>query len=311
MLHNKKDTFEQLVLRTSEYLGVKAEIVEKDYFVTLFLKRIAAVMPDIVFKGGTSLSKCYHIIKRFSEDIDLNLQSEIKPPERKRRQLKANIIQIINDLEFELTNPDAVKSRRDYNRYIIDYPSSLSAAYLKEQLIVETAIYQRAYPTKVMSADSLIYQYLHENGYSDFIKQYDLEPFTLNVQTAERTMIDKMYALADYYLLNTTTEHSRHIYDIYKLSEIVTVDDTLKELALSVAEERRPHKMCLSVQNGKNVTEILREVIDKKTYKEDYDTITVPLLFEAVSYNTAVSALENILQNGIFDNTMFEFDNGN
>ena len=302
MLHNKKDTFEQLVLRTSEYLGVKAEIVEKDYFVTLFLKRIAAVMPDIVFKGGTSLSKCYHIIKRFSEDIDLNLQSEIKPPERKRRQLKANIIQIINDLEFELTNPDAVKSRRDYNRYIIDYPSSLSAAYLKEQLIVETAIYQRAYPTKVMSADSLIYQYLHENGYGDFIKQYDLEPFTLNVQTAERTMIDKMYALADYYLLNTTTEHSRHIYDIYKLSEIVTVDKTLKELALSVAEERRPHKMCLSVQNGKNVNEILREVIDKKTYKEDYDTITVPLLFEAVSYNTAVSALENILQNGIFDN---------
>ena len=301
MLHNKKDTFEQLVLRTSEYLGVKAEIVEKDYFVTLFLKRIAAVMPDIVFKCGTSLSKCYHIIKRFSEDIDLNLQSEIKPPERKRRQLKANIIQIINDLEFELTNPDAVKSRRDYNRYIIDYPSSLSAAYVKEQLIVETAIYQRAYPTKVMSADSLIYQYLHENGYGDFIKQYDLEPFTLNVQTAERTMIDKMYALADYYLLNTTTEHSRHIYDIYKLSEIVTVDDTLKELALSVAEERRPHKMCLSVQNGKNVTEILREVIDKKTYKEDYDTITVPLLFEAVSYNTAVSALENILQNGIFD----------
>ena len=290
MLHNKKDTFEQLVLRTSEYLGVKAEIVEKDYFVTLFLKRIAAVMPDIVFKGGTSLSKCYHIIKRFSEDT-----------ERKRRQLKANIIQIINDLEFELTNPDAVKSRRDYNRYIIDYPSSLSAAYLKEQLIVETAIYQRAYPTKVMSADSLIYQYLRENGYGDFIKQYDLEPFTLNVQTAERTMIDKMYALADYYLLNTTTEHSRHIYDIYKLSEIVTVDDTLKELALSVAEERRPHKMCLSVQNGKNVTEILREVIDKKTYKEDYDTITVPLLFEAVSYNTAVSALENILQNGIFD----------
>ena len=301
MLHNKKDTFEQLVLRTSEYLGVKAEIVEKDYFVTLFLKRIAAVMPDIVFKGGTSLSKCYHIIKRFSEDIDLNLQSEIKPPERKRKQLKANIIQIINDLEFELTNPDAVKSRRDYNRYIIDYPSSLSAAYLKEQLIVETAIYQRAYPTKVMSADSLIYQYLHENGYGDFIKQYDLEPFTLNVQTAERTMIDKMYALADYYLLNTTTEHSRHIYDIYKLSEIVTVDDTLQELALSVAEERRPHKMCLSVQNGKNVNEILREVIDKKTYKEDYDTITVPLLFEAVSYNTAVSALENILQNGIFD----------
>ena len=277
------------------------QMVEKDTIQSMFLLGLSKSELPFVFKGGTSLSKAYALIDRFSEDIDLNVQSEKKPSESKRRQLKANITQIISDLEFELTNADSIKSRRDYNRYIIDYPSSLSAAYLKEQLIVETAIYQRAYPTKVMSADSLIYQYLHENGCGDFIKQYDLEPFTLNVQTAERTMIDKMYALADYYLLNTTTEHSRHIYDIYKLSEIVTVDDTLKELALSVAEERRPHKMCLSVQNGKNVTEILREVIDKKTYKEDYDTITVPLLFEAVSYNTAVSALENILQNGIFD----------
>ena len=268
---------------------------------TIFLKRIAAVMPDIVFKGGTSLSKCYHIIKRFSEDIDLNVQSEKKPSESKRKQFKANITKIISDLDFGLTNADAIKSRRDYNRYIIDYPSSLSAAYLKEQLIVETAIYQRAYPTKIMTADSLIYQYLHENGYDAFIKQYDLEPFTLNVQTAERTMLDKMYALADYYLLNTTTEHSRHIYDIYKLYEIVTIDDTLKELALSVAEERRPHKMCLSVQEGANVTDILREIIDKKIYKEDYDTITAPLLFETVPYDTAITALESILHNGIFE----------
>ena len=156
MLHNEKDTFEQLVLRTSDYLGVKAEIVEKDYFVTLFLKRIAIVMPDIVFKGGTSLSKCYHIIKRFSEDIDLNVQSEKKPSESKRKQLKANITKIISDLDFGLTNADSIKSRRDYNRYIIDYPSSLSAAYLKEQLIVETAIYQRAYPTKIMDTMFLL-----------------------------------------------------------------------------------------------------------------------------------------------------------
>ena len=301
MLHDEKDTFEQLILRTSEYLGVKAEIIEKDYFVTLFLKRISTVMPDIVFKGGTSLSKCYHIIKRFSEDIDLNLQSEVKPPERKRRQLKTNITQIINDLGFELTNPDAVKSRRDYNRYIIDYPSSISAAYLKEQLIVETVIYQRAYPTKKLEADSLVYQYLNDNGYDSFIKQYDLQPFGLNVQTAERTLLDKLYALADYYLLDTTTEHSRHIYDIYRLSEIVTIDDTLKDLACSVADERKPHKMCLSVHEGTNVTDVLREIINKKIYKNDYETITEPLLFESVPYDMAVSALEHILQNGIFD----------
>ncbi|MBQ5989912.1 MAG: nucleotidyl transferase AbiEii/AbiGii toxin family protein [Oscillospiraceae bacterium] len=301
MLHNEKELFEQLILRTSEYLGVKAEIVEKDYFVTIFLKKIVSFMPDIVFKGGTSLSKCYHIIKRFSEDIDLNLQSDKKPSESMRKQLKTNITQIISEFQFDLINADDIRSKREFNRYIIDYPSSLSVVYLKEHLIVETAVFLRTYPTNKMTADSLIYQYLHENGYDNFIAQYDLQPFELNVQAAERTMIDKLYALADYYLSNTITEHSRHIYDIYKLSEIVTVDDNLKSLASSVADERRTHKTCLSVQDGKNAAEVLREIIDKKIYKDDYDTITIPLLFESVSYDTAVSALERILNAGIFD----------
>ena len=60
-----KQIFEETILKTSEYLGVKVEIVEKDYYVTLFLKELVTAMPDIIFKGGTSLSKCYHVIKRF------------------------------------------------------------------------------------------------------------------------------------------------------------------------------------------------------------------------------------------------------
>lgn len=195
MLHNDKAVFEETILKTSEYLGVKVEIVEKDYYVTLFLKELVTAMPDIIFKGGTSLSKCYHVIKRFSEDIDLNIQSENKPSESKRKKMKSSILDVISNLEFTLTNPESIRSRRDYNRYVIDYPSVMSADYLKEQLIVETAVYQRAYPTKIMKADSLIYQFLSDNGYDDFILQNDLQPFELNVQTAERTMIDKFLHL--------------------------------------------------------------------------------------------------------------------
>lgn len=43
---------------------------------TLFLKSIVEELPDIIFKGGTSLSKCYKLIDRFSEDIDLNIDTE-------------------------------------------------------------------------------------------------------------------------------------------------------------------------------------------------------------------------------------------
>lgn len=301
MLHHDKQMFEQMILRTSSYLGVKAEIVEKDYFVTLFLKKLTEIMPEIVFKGGTSLSKCYHVIQRFSEDIDLNLQADKKPSESQRKRMKSAIIQVIEELQFQLMNPEDVRSRREYNRYMIDYPSSVSADYLKEHLIVETAIYQRAYPTRKMKADSLIYQFLTQNRFDKYVEQYDLHPFELNVQTAERTMIDKIYALADYYLLGTTAEHSRHIYDIYKLSDIVEVNESLKELAVSVAEKRKSHKMSLSVQDGVKTGEVLRHIIADRIYEDDYEQITKPLLFEDVSYQQAIAALENILQSGLFD----------
>lgn len=73
MLHNDKALFEQAVLQTSQALGVESSIVEKDYFVTLFLKEISKESLRIIFKGVTSLSKCHKLIKRFSEDIDLNI----------------------------------------------------------------------------------------------------------------------------------------------------------------------------------------------------------------------------------------------
>ena len=301
MLHNDRELFEQLILRTSESLGIKAEIIEKDYYVTLFLKELVYVSPDIIFKGGTSLSKCYHLIDRFSEDIDLNIETETKPSESRRKHLKSSIVSVIDKLGFTLTNPENVKSRRDYNRYIIDYPSVLGASYLKEMLIGETAVYQRAYPTVRKTAGSLIYDFLSANGFDDFIEQYSLEPFELNVQSAERTMIDKLYALADYYLAGTTAEHSRHIYDIYKLLSVVEINDELKNLAASVADERRPHSRSLSVQDGTDIKAVLREIVEKNIYESDYKTITESLLFEPVPYETSVEALNTVLESGLFD----------
>lgn len=301
MLHNEAEIFEQIILKTSDYLRIKAEIVEKDYYVTIFLRELVKVMPEIIFKGGTSLSKCYKLINRFSEDIDLNIESEAKPSESKRKALKRNIVGVIDRFGFILTNAENVKSRRDYNRYIIDYPSILSASYLKESLIVETAVYQRAYPTVKMQVGSFIYDYLKDNGYEDFAMQYDLLPFELNVQAAERTMIDKLYALADYYLAGEITEHSRHIYDIYKLSSIVSVNENLKCLAVQVAEERRPHSRSLSVQEGVNIKQVLIEIIEKQAYRNDYEKVTSALLFEPVSYDMAITALNDIVNIGLYD----------
>lgn len=301
MLHHDRILFEQLILRASDSLGIEAGIVEKDYYVTLFLKGIAEKQPDIIFKGGTSLSKCYKLIERFSEDVDLNLECEARPTQGQRILLKSNILSVIESMGLNLSNPDEIRSRRDYNRYVVDYPVVSGTAYLKPQLIVETAVYIRAYPSRRMPASSFIYDYLAQTDRFDLINAYDLAPFELNVQSSERTFIDKLYALGDYYLDNKVTEHSRHIYDLYKLSSVVEINENLRLLAKNVAADRKPHRTCLSVQDGVDMHQLLQEIIDKDAYKRDYETITAALLFEKVNYRTAIAALQKIVDSELFD----------
>lgn len=298
MLHSNREVFEQTVLRTADATGISASIIEKDYYVTEFLRKLASYQPDIVFKGGTSLSKCYKLIQRFSEDIDLNVED--RPSEGQRKVLKRNIVTVIDDLDLSLSNAEEIRSRRDYNRYIINYPAWQGAAYLKQQLIVETVVSMRAFPNHPMDASSLIYDFLKDTGRDDIIHEYHLQPFSVNVQAAERTLLDKLFALVDYYLSGAITEHSRHLYDIYKLSMIVTIDDTLRHLAREVILERRPHKTCLSAQEGVDMNDLLRQIIDSEAYRSDYDQITSALLFEDVPYSAAITALQQIIDSHVF-----------
>ena len=300
MLHNDKELFEQIILLTSYELGIEPGIVEKDYYVTLVLKNIALNQPHIVFRGGTSLSKCYKIINRFSEDIDLNISGEAKPSEGVRKKLKDQIISSFDSLDLTLSNSNNIYSRRDYNRYIADYSSILGIGYRKPQLIIETAVFFRSYPNHMMEASSFIFEYLVNHHLEDLIETYDLMPFSLNVQDASRTFVDKLFALGDYYLSGKISEHSRHIYDLYKLLDIVELDDTLQFLALQVKNERKSHKTCLSAQDDINMNSLLQEIIDCAAYKQDYDSITSTLLFEPVDYATAITSLEKVIAAKIF-----------
>ena len=73
-LYDDQDEFFDLVQMTSEYKGIPEKAVEKDYLICKLLGNLAQTeyVEHCVFKGGTSLSKCYPgSIERFSEDIDL------------------------------------------------------------------------------------------------------------------------------------------------------------------------------------------------------------------------------------------------
>ena len=72
-LHLNNNDFEGAIVATAEYFEIPEIFIEKDYWVTYALHQLfhSKIKDLIVFKGGTSLSKCYNVIKRFSEDIDM------------------------------------------------------------------------------------------------------------------------------------------------------------------------------------------------------------------------------------------------
>jgi len=92
-LHENKALFIDVIKEISDQLKISTGIIEKDYYVTLFLHDLILLDNNFIFKGGTSLSKCYHLINRFSEDIDLNYPVELLTTGR-RKKIKNEIISI-------------------------------------------------------------------------------------------------------------------------------------------------------------------------------------------------------------------------
>lgn len=231
-LHLDREAFTELITATSNELHIPPGIVEKDYYVTLALRELSAHVKGMVFKGGTSLTKCYQILERFSEDIDISYAaSEGVPGESRKRQLKKAVVSSMDALEFPIVNLEETWSRRSYNCYRASYPSLYSPApELKTELVIETYVALLPFPTVKRMADNYIYRFLKMTEQESLAEEFNLMPFEITTQAIERTLVDKVFAVCDYYLAGKVDRHSRHLYDIYKILEYITPDASLAEL---------------------------------------------------------------------------------
>lgn len=108
-LHENREEFTNAVNLASEYFHILPIIAEKDYYVTMILRELSERQDFIVFKGGTSLSKCYKAIKRFSEDIDITIDSKLTQGQMKK--LKESIKAIAEQLGMTIPNIDETRSK--------------------------------------------------------------------------------------------------------------------------------------------------------------------------------------------------------
>ena len=67
--------------------------------------------------------------------------------------------------------------------------------------------------------DNYIYRFLKLTDQINLAEEFNLMPFEITTQAIERTLVDKVFAICDYYMTGKTERHSRHLYDIYKILE--------------------------------------------------------------------------------------------
>ena len=279
-----KDEWRQIIETVSAEEHRSVQMVEKDTIQSMFLERLSKSELPFVFKGGTSLSKAYDLIDRFSEDIDLF--SDRKLTETERRNVKSVILEIADNLGLKLSNPDKVMSRHSYNKYVFEYDSLFSDIPL--EMIVETSFYQPVYPVLEHEVYSIIGRFCQERDI-DLPIPFEASIVYMKVQSLERTFIDKVFAICDYRLQDMQDRDSRHLYDIAKILPEISLDDDLKALVDKVRKDRMSSKNNPSAQPEHDIPKMLKEIISSRFYEPDYNNLTRRLLYEDVSYDEAVN----------------------
>lgn len=235
-LHENEEDFIDLIQTTASSIGISEVLVEKDYWVTIVLKRLSlsAHANDIVFKGGTSLSKAHKLIHRFSEDIDLALKpTAFTSGNSAKNKLRA--------IEKDLMVAPFVENKNDAGK-VTDMKIRKSAhtfptlkvggtyAQGHQQIILEINRYTTPTPTSFLPIMSLVGEFLVTSDNQTAISEYELQPFDLEVLSLKRTFIEKICGLAkasrdDSNDLNNLKSKVRHLYDVALLFEHPEVND--------------------------------------------------------------------------------------
>lgn len=223
-LHKDREVFLELISRTAEYFKIPEVYVEKDYWVTRILRQLSQseFREDFIFKGGTSLSKVYALIQRFSEDIDLAMfnHQRLNGNQIKKR-MKAAEETITAGLAY-VKRPSESKGSQ-FRKVSYEYPRIIDGEFghASDVILLETNSFTSPEPFSLMPAQSLIAEFLRMGqieGGGEVITRYKLEKFEVNVLDIKRTVAEKIIGLVrasrDMAPEHALANKIRHIYDL-------------------------------------------------------------------------------------------------
>jgi len=274
-LHLDKKLFGELIEATAKNLSLPALYIEKDYWVTYILKKIAQsdYAETAIFKGGTSLSKAYKVIERFSEDIDLAVITKDKSNNQIKTLIKKIEKDILDENFIEIADHELVSKGSQFRKTMHSYPKIRDGdfGHAIENIILELSSFSRPHPYGEREISSYICDFLKEHS-SEMVIKYELDPFLLNVLDYKRTFCEKISAIARA-SHESDSEHIklkekiRHLYDIHFLMKEENIQNFI---------------------NSTEFEEMIGNVRDDDLKQFNKDWATIPLSSTEIFMNTSM-----------------------
>ncbi len=288
----------------AEQTGMASYAVEKDWWVVQTLAIIfeTEIGTYLVFKGGTSLSKAWKLIDRFSEDVDLaidrnffHFEGNLSRSQLTTLRKKANTYirktlypQLANkflekgltDVKIELVEADS----SDQDPVIIEiyYPNLItSPGYIQPKVQIEIGCRSLREPFTQKSFASLVDEFYPEATFAQ-------AEISIPVVNPERTLLEKIFLLheefqrpADKIRVNRL---SRHLYDIYKLSKTNFAQIALldKELYQTIVSHRYKFAKLGGVNYNLHQPQYINPIPPTElleAWKKDYTTMQEQMIY--------------------------------
>lgn len=225
-LHENLELFRDAVLAAAQQFGIQEIYIEKDYWVTVALETIfkSEMAGQAVFKGGTALSKCYQLIERFSEDIDIVvLQYPGENDNRLKKRIR-DVSKLVEGVMPEIEIAGITNKLGQIRKTAHTYSKGNfngSFGQVRENIVLEVTWLGNFEPFVTREVSSYITRMMEITGQSALITEYDLQPFPVQVLSKKRTLCEKIMSLVRFSRTESPykdlSQKIRHIYDIYML----------------------------------------------------------------------------------------------
>lgn len=224
-LHLNKQLFRDAIAVTSQQFDMLPIYVEKDYWVTYALFTIFnnEIGKETIFKGGTALSKCYNLINRFSEDIDLVVMRREGETDAKLKIKIRTIGKVLEDhlpeIEIEGLTHKMGMNRKTAHSYTKEFKGNYGQ--IRDVIVIEATWlgYYEPYTTRLLS--SFIGNMMLKNEQAAIAKKNGMLPFEVRVLEPIRTICEKIMSLVRFSYsekpIDNLKKKVRHTYDLNQL----------------------------------------------------------------------------------------------